>query len=254
MEKNLREITEKDKDKIIRAVIARKTEIDWIYAFGKLIKYINANFYEDPSETFDVLYYLLFLSYNRDVKDGKSISEGLLILRNDYKTLDLHRGDVSITREFNNILGVGRLYTYIENPSQSTLYYKANLFLTGLCFIYPTGLNMINTKLSDLDTKFQINELLKFRQSYLDKMGYNIEPIYYRGKKYFASLEEEEISKKFEIGEQVHFRLDSDVADHVGKIKELKNFKTLPVAIVTDNQTGLDILFSIEQLINWDRV
>jgi hypothetical protein len=129
----------------IDQVFRNKTEIEWLNAFGKLVRHvIYPEISESPIDSEDALYYVLAVNYNSFVSEGLKRGDIFQKLKEGYKTLDLHQGDKSITAAFQKIMGDDYKFTLSEHAEFNTRYGKAMIFVTGLCTIYQNGLRMIS--------------------------------------------------------------------------------------------------------------
>jgi hypothetical protein len=169
-------------EQILEDEIRSKTEIEWMYAFGKLIRYIKySNDNESPENTKDILYDLLYNNYLAMKDENKEDKEIFLSFRTGYKTLDLHMGDKSITGHIlNDILKDGKPFKFDELSTIGIPTGELSVFVTGLCSIYPAALNMIS--IFDEETT---KELINFRHYYMieiyDITGNDLNPIIRKG-------------------------------------------------------------------------
>jgi hypothetical protein len=173
-------------EQILEDEIKSKTEIDWMYAFGKLIRYIKySNDAESPKNTKDILYDLLYINYLVMKDENKEDKEIFKSFKKGYRTLDLHMGDKSITGHIlNDILKDGRPFKFNELSMFGTPIGELMIFVTGLCSIYTAALNMIGMY-DEESTK----ELINFRHYYMNEIyditGNEINPIIRQGVTYY---------------------------------------------------------------------
>jgi hypothetical protein len=175
---NLQQILEDD--------IRSKTEIEWMYGFGKLVRFLKYhNCADNPEDTKDILFELLWHLYISMHDDKKSDFEIFKSLRTGYKKLDLHQGDKSITAHLKKLLGdIPFELNLKENKIVDAPLVNAFVFILGLCTVYPAALNMI----CFFDEK-PTDELIKFKHYYCNEIypitGMELNPILREGVTYY---------------------------------------------------------------------
>jgi hypothetical protein len=129
--------------------IKDKTEIDWACALGKLVlaNVCNYAYYHDNLyEYLDKCFTRIVAGFPTDMLLDEKRSRAFDIIVKAYKTLELHQGDMSITREFKKMQQNASKshckwdYSRLEPNTFSGL---INVLLLGLSIIYSDALNMV---------------------------------------------------------------------------------------------------------------
>jgi hypothetical protein len=151
-----------------------KTEMDWMNAIGKLIfnlKYQYAYYSDDLYDYLRTNFNRIVAAYPDDMDAQQKWHNAIDLIVAKFKGLNLHQGDLAITRQFQKFLSdAGKDYKWDATETDYNRFSGyITTFLTGLSTVYESALNMI-CLFDDYNTR----ELVKFHRFYHADLIYYI--------------------------------------------------------------------------------